>query len=220
MQGYQKSVAINKLKQTYAQLVAGVEAAAADQDNTPIHQWQCNESWDEGAYMQEACFYTVLEKIGAKLHGRAPSLDKVFCYQGKPYREYTQLNGEVGDFAISGKYVSDYSWSATMPNGACVVWNAYSWAGSANSVLLIDIDGPYSGYNRFGKDVFSFTYFDVGRGTGLGNNGRSILPLGFESDRAYLLQGCRIAVGVWGSGKLCAALIMNDGWQMKKDYPW
>ena len=78
IQNYQKGVVLNRLKQTYAQITVGAEAAAADQDNTPIHQWQCEESWDANAYRQESCFHKVFEKIGAKMHGRAQSFDKIF----------------------------------------------------------------------------------------------------------------------------------------------
>ncbi len=218
IQNHQKSVALNKLKQTYAQILVAAEAVAADNDNTPMHQWKCNESWSEGAYIQESCFYLVFEKMGARMHGRAKSMDQVFCYQDKPYRQYTILNGTIGNFNTNGKIISDYSWSATMPNGACVVWMAYAWTGDARGAMVIDIDGPYAGYNRIGRDVFLFNYVQANSGAGLGNDGRTIFPNGHGGTRNGIKNSCR--KDGWGSGSSCAALIMNDNWQMKSDYPW
>ena len=220
IQNYQKGVVLNRLKQTYAQIAVGAEAAAADQDNTPIHQWQCDESWADGAYMQESCFYKVFEKIGAKLYPQAPSQDKIFCYEDKPYREYTQMNGIVGDFAIPGKFVHPYSWSAKMPNGACVVWTAYAHTGDARGRLVIDVDGPYSGPNRLGRDTFLFQYCEANSGRGLGNDGRTVIANGQGGNRNQLKNGCKKADGIWGAGTQCAALIISDNWQIKNDYPW
>lgn len=232
IQNYQKGVALNRLKQTFSQVATAVEAVGADFDTLPIHQWSCKEGFgDEYTYNQESCFYLAMEKVAQKMYGKADSLSHVFCYEGKEYRPYKSLDGNTGFFETGGSIVVAGSWSAKMPNGACVVWNPWAWANDASGTFVIDVDGPYSGYNTMGKDVFIYRYARANTGKGLGPNGRSLYPLGFDCDDDEcksvspwiynsLKNGCTKNTGFLNFGKTCAARIMLDGWQMAKDYPW
>ena len=67
--------------------------------------------------------------------------------------------------------------------------------------IYIDINGS-KGPNKFGKDLFVFTRV----------NKKGILPLGFDNE----INDCRRG----GEGNYCAKKIIEDGWQIKEDYPW
>ena len=150
------------------------------------------------------------------MYPQTDSIEQAMCYEeGREYRPYTCLNGDSSCLQ-DGKMISSSGISALLPNGACVRWHWAAWAGDARGSLLIDVDGPYAGYNRLGKDVFKFSYSEANTGIGLGNNGRTIIPYRQGWTRARLLSDCKKQ----GSGQACAALIMSDGWQMKLDYPW
>ena len=126
-------------------------------------------------------------------------------------QEYTQIDNYA---FIEGHWASRESWSAKIPNGACVVWNRYTWAGDVRGALLIDVDGPYLGDNRLGKDVYIFKYVYANSGEGIGSSGRAIMPNGY--DYSDPKAGCK----KWQNGHMCATLIMNNGWSFPKDYPW
>ena len=81
----------------------------------------------------------------------------------------------------------------------------YFFSRNSNGELLvyIDTDGNKK-RNIWGKDAFIFW---------VGKNNKFV-PLGDTSLRSSNLNSCKT------DGKQCAALIMKDGWQMSKDYPW
>ena len=228
IQNYQKHIALNKLKQTYAQISTGIEAVAAEFDTLPMHNWSCNEGWAEGQYNQENCFYLVFEKIGAKMYPQATETDKTMCYEGKPYNKYKYATNFGTEYATTDGF-NTYSWSAQMPNGACVLWLAYAWTGSNAGKFFIDIDGPYKGYNTFGKDLFVFSYAAGHNGKGLGANGHSIYPtcFSYENNDTARIKMCTSSEAGWGvegcingNRMNCAAYIMVNGWTMPKNYPW
>lgn len=84
----------------------------------------------------------------------------------------------------------------------------------------VDING-YKKPNKFGRDLFMFCI----------DSEKGIIPHGWNDNEAatvkktrqqllngpspYSYQCSKKARGMW-----CAAVIMNDGWQIKKDYPW
>lgn len=214
IQNYQKGVAISKLKQTYSQLSNGMELAAAEFDTLPINKWSCDAGAPEFTYNQENCFHIAVEKVAAKMYPRPDTADHIFCYEGKDYNSYKTPNGNTFSYGTS-----TYNWSAQMPNGACVVWYAYAWNGNAGGRVYIDIDGPYKGYNTWGKDTFAFEYTSGNIGTGMGPNGRSLLPWSAAKPMSHITgttEGCSKNA----SGLNCAAYIMLKGWTMPDNYPW
>lgn len=93
--------------------------------------------------------------------------------------------------------------SVMLPDGAC--WLFYFKAENhSNSLvrLYIDVNGPGKQPNRQGIDLFQFIITPAGQ----------IVPNSTDD--------CK---NVWndnGMGQGCASKIINDGWQIKKDYPW
>ena len=61
--------------------------------------------------------------------------------------------------------------------------------------------------NIFGKDVFRFNVF-------FDNN--IVRPHGYDKTTDQINEDCSHT----GTGNSCAAKIMNDGWEIKDDYPW
>lgn len=230
LQGYQKSVALNKLKQVYAQVQTAVDTAATlEFDGTPINQWSCPGTDPDTGITYDGipttysyrCFYIAMKKIAVKMYPSPDDVSHAFCYEGKEYRPYTAINGNVGRWNTNGQILHTGGVSAKLPNGACVVWHPGFGSHDASGTIVMDIDGPYAGYNQAGKDVFVFSYLI--NGNPIGTNGRSILPDRLINEnpqtRAQLLSKCSKNIS-GANGISCAALIINDGWQMKSDYPW
>lgn len=228
IQNHQKSVALNRLRQTYSQIQNAVELIAAEYDGGPMEHWSCpSNDPDTGinytnASLYQRCFYIAMKKIAVKMYPRPDDVSHAFCYEGREYRPYTAINGERGRWNTNGQLLHVNGYSAKLPNGACVVWHPGTTANDASGLLIIDVDGSYSGYNRSGRDVYVFSYLRNGNNASLGKHGRSIFPGRTTGDtpktRTQLLQGCNRGTGA--NGFECSALIVNDSWQMKSDYPW
>ncbi len=211
---YQKNLVLNKLKQAYAQISTAVDSASVEFDGAPLGTWgfDCNDETMDGIYyVQDSCFHRAMKKIALKMYPKPDDFSKAFCYEGKEYKAYA---GPDGYPFREGRWVSKESWSAKIPNGACVVWNRYAWAGDVRGRLLIDADGPYNGDNILGKDVYLFEYVDPNSGKGIGNSGRAIMPYGYDYGRPS--DGC----AKMHNGHMCATIIMNNGWSYPKNYPW
>lgn len=82
--------------------------------------------------------------------------------------------------------------------------------------IVVDINGA-KGPNEIGTDGFVFEFSKA-------NN--QIVPVGITKDRNTLLNnsggyGCiRENNAQYYQGTYCGALIMMDGWQISKEYPW
>jgi hypothetical protein len=88
------------------------------------------------------------------------------------------------------------------------------WTGGTTTSMAhiyIDLNGKKPP-NTWGKDMFIFNYYIKGYGSYDGK----MLPDNFTTDRDDLTSDCSKD----GTGKLCTALIMLDGWKMADDYPW
>ena len=224
IQNYQKGVALNRLKQTYAQVQTAIDTVAArDFDGLPLHQWSCDgqtkfsgvRSW--GERYGDACLYLAIQEIAVKMYPQPDSIEHAMCYEeGREYRPYTGLGGGTSEFS-DGNKLSTAGISALLPNGACVRWHWAAHAFNARSTIVFDIDGPYSGYNQYGKDVFKYYYSTPNTGIGRGANGRLLEAHNQGARRSDLKNYCKKNQD-WANS--CEALILNDGWQMKSDYPW
>jgi len=87
---------------------------------------------------------------------------------------------------------------------------------------VFDVNG-LKGPNQFGRDTF-FLCLDGLHGTVVPHHSSDNEMLYVEKSRNQLINGpsynnyqCNKNNG---RGMWCAALIVNDGWQIKDDYPW
>lgn len=77
--------------------------------------------------------------------------------------------------------------------------------GGKDNRIIVDLNA--SGRpNQFGKDVFLFIRI----------SGKGILPYGYNLEHNEIDDNCSSN----GSGFMCAAKLIRDGWNMKDDYPW
>lgn len=77
--------------------------------------------------------------------------------------------------------------------------------GGADRRILIDLNAS-GNPNQFGKDVFLFERVP----------GKGIMAYGYQEDKNTINENCSKD----GSGFMCAAKLMQDGWQIKDNYPW
>jgi len=87
--------------------------------------------------------------------------------------------------------------------------------------IVVDLNG-FAKPNELGKDVFAFGIRDTNY------RGAKFSPLCSGSARSTLMTSdytaCSKTINTASNnaerGACCAALIQNDGWQIRKDYPW
>ena len=71
--------------------------------------------------------------------------------------------------------------------------------------IWVDINGPKNP-NQYGIDVFLFVPTE--------NN--VIMPYGYDFSESTVARNCSIN----GTGECCAKRLMEDGWEIRGDYPW
>lgn len=71
--------------------------------------------------------------------------------------------------------------------------------------IFADINGGNEP-NTFGKDVFFFIL----------DSQKGLVPYGYDQTIGTVNSNCSASA----NGVYCTAKIINDGWQMKDDYPW
>ncbi len=144
--------------------------------------------------------------------------------QGKlPYGiglPYKYMNGSQMDINIITEYSAGRVFFTTLDGTAYFVhmmkWdnkydddgNLISQTAKYSSVqnVYVDLNG-IKPPNIIGKDVFVFqVFFDK----------NIVRPRGYDKTQAEINSNCSLS----GTGMCCAAKIINDGWEMKKDYPW
>ncbi len=227
---YQKTMNVQRLKQTYSQLQQAMRMVSNDFGGGGLNDWDCPNAEYYKSYGQSRCVYLIFEKIAnAKIYPKVEDKKKVMCHiPGKDYPEYTYVNG--GKIADNGHVFCTHGASASLPNGACVGWNALYWCAEAGASFVIDVNGSYNGPNRMGRDVFLFTYGRTndqvnpipGSGLSLYPRGYSINSNGVISppdNRNHLKdawQGCNKNQ----EGNYCTGLLVYDGWKISSDYPW
>ena len=129
---------------------------------------------------------------------------------------YKCLNGRICN--TYGSYSNKSVPKIILNDGSMII---FDFLGNNYEVILTDING-YKKPNTWGKDMFAFSIQAEGglRPYGLG----AAIPggsFGDKMDRETIINSSNARAckkgkdGVW-----CAALIMMDGWQINKDYPW
>ena len=129
---------------------------------------------------------------------------------------YKCLNGRICN--TYGSYSNKSVPKIILNDGSMII---FDFLGNNYEVILTDING-YKKPNTWGKDMFAFSIQAEGglRPYGLG----AAIPggsFGDKMDRETIINSSNARAckkgkdGVW-----CVALIMMDGWQINKDYPW
>lgn len=118
-----------------------------------------------------------------------------------------------------------------MQDGTEIVFLSYIAADGTGVIqVLVDINGAKQP-NTLGKDVFVFIIAQKASNNLNGGNGDmasqvkngGFYPDGYGinlSGGNYNFRGCGKNVNYTYAGSYCAAKIINDGWQIKSDYPF
>ena len=83
--------------------------------------------------------------------------------------------------------------------------NIVAGTGGGDNRIIVDLNASKRP-NIFGQDVFLLQRVA----------GKGILPYGYDKDDDTLNENCSKN----GSGFMCAARLIRDGWEIKDDYPW
>ncbi len=227
---YQKMTTVNKLKQTYSQILHAMKLVSEDFGGGSLDNWSCPGAEYYKSYGQSRCIYLTFEKIaGATIYPKVEDKNKVMCYaEGHPYKEYTYVNG--AKIANNAHVFSTHGASVSLPNGACVHWTALYWSAEAGGSIVIDIDGPYSGRNRMGRDVFVFRYGESNNQVNpIKASDIQLWPAGFNTNNIGVVvppQNRNDLIRGWQNcnksqeGNSCTGLLVYDGWKISRDYPW
>ena len=209
---YEKKQAATRLKQTYSQLQQAIAFSVLE--NGEIRDW----NWP-----QENWFDTYIAKY-LKL-SREKTTFKLLDNENPDqvdYIPYKQISGEQErGLAILREGFSG-SKSYILLNGVELIVTKDS--DTRVGEILVDINSSAKRPNQFGKDAFflvmykdyGLQFFGMkpdGECTYIGNRDRNYF---MSSDSCEFQYQCnREGRGMW-----CGALIMIDGWEIKKDYPW
>lgn len=214
---YQKSATVQGLKVAYSLLSQAVQKSISE--NGEINEWDYSLS---SADFDDTYLLPYL-KVIKKCEGAE-------CITTDDFHGYYELN--------DNKY-TNIDKSYILSNGMILMKDA---AGISLGfiVYMIDINGNKRP-NKMGRDIFSFYLFnhdtltetshknvtkDIKSNLYPGSLDEKGMPHYYES-RDYIMssashRGCnkQSAGGHSGIGSACAVVIMKDGWEISKDYPW
>lgn len=213
---YQKNATVQGLKVAYSLLSQAVQKSISE--NGEIDNWNCTLNTNA---FNETYILPYL-KIAKKCDGGK-------CIKTDNFNGYYELNGN--------KYTS-ISKSYVLANGMILMANRPG--GEGFIVYMIDLNGNKKP-NIMGKDIFAFYLLNhqsplASYRNFLKNIPANLYPgsVGANGSPQYLMdkpaltraaahRGCNknSTVG-WhgGVGSACAVVIMKDGWEISKDYPW
>jgi prepilin-type N-terminal cleavage/methylation domain-containing protein len=126
-------------------------------------------------------------------------------YQDCGYKTTTPFSHMNGANSILNVVLNNYRSGIVTTDGLLyVIETAYSNTSNPSYNIYIDLNGSKPP-NVYGKDFFIFTRTNTG-----------ILPYGYDKTETQINSSCSKT----GDGSYCAAKIMQDGWEIKDDYPW
>ena len=209
VQQNQKKVAATRLKQTYSQLYQAINMAQADYGD--MKNWNVNDN-----------YYSSVDPDNPN-----QSTDMASKFAETYMKPYLKYNGIPGSYKLSDKGYSSYytkdgrgyfsakdiRYIMELSNGV-TLFIGYNGNGDVYSlpIIFVDINGKTKP-NVLGRDFFKFDLDSVSK--------MKIIPSGYGYKREKLLELCAKN----GGGKIydnlsCTGLIMHDGWEIKRDYPW
>ena len=198
-----KKETISKLKKSYTVLSQMVLRAQEDNGPASFASRKVNEAETKNFFSRYWLPY---------FNNPVVSAENKLPY--KEERAYSLLNGKKYDSIIKTDYAGARINFTTL-DGTIYHIGMMRWESNGNSSqaiytttqsIIVDLNGP-KGPNTFGKDVFQFVAdFDT----------NVVKPLGYDKSVKNIKSNCKKN----SSGQYCAAKIMQDGWEIKDDYPW
>ena len=213
---YKKKSTVEQLKVAYSTLSQAVEASKKDHED--ISYWDFSLETD--AFVNEYLApYLKLTNVGAYHAPNIPGQNYFFYYLG------SNIHDIGNQKVVLHSNVNAYVYS--LPNGMLVTIAAFisHTFNIGTCVMRIDINGTAKP-NMLGKDVFTFSFTDSypKLSPGIVNQFAHYKYTTEELlESTSIRGGCNInAPGDWGvvAGDSCSAVIIKDGWEISKDYPW
>ena len=199
-ENYQKQITIEQLKKAYSAFSQITNRAIAD--NGPIESWIIDDdSNNSNIFFHKNYIIPYLNIM--KDCGYSNNMGCNF--------QYKTFKGKKNNLNYMYRFIL---------NDGTLVASSISVTNSVKYIrVFIDVNGEKSP-NIMGRDVFAFIYYIHT----IGNKLKGIFV-----PECHLINRKSILTDSWGcnkksdglySGICCAELIMQDGWQIKKDYPW
>ena len=201
---YQKQVALAQLKENYSLVNQAIKLAEVQ--NGEVKYWDFTDA-------EKILFDYIAPNIKSKKFSGKEHKYGSLCFSE------TALNYKFLDGSTAGVPLLDNSPSIKLPTGACIGLNRGNIEEDTGrpspfaSIVYLDINGSQQTPNMLGKDLFLFK---------IGERGE-LVPytqgINIKNAKNCLGDGCCNKEALYG-GRVCAAVIMYDSWQMKDDYPW
>ena len=206
---YKKTQSVTQLKKVYTILNQAFRLSEVDNESSLY--------WDtsKGSKVYFDTYWKPYLKILRTCSGSAGQKD---CNYSSA-TPWTRANGQRDAYLIvadgqrtpvilsDGSFVSILTLSGygSMEGGLDENGNVTGNTGGTENRVIVDLNASKMP-NQFGKDTFLFERVA----------GKGIMPYGYNKDDDTVNENCSKN----GSGFMCAAKLIRDGWQIKDDYPW
>lgn len=208
VQKNQKQVAATRLKQTYSQLYFALNRAQAEYGD--MKNWSVNDN--NGSTVPDVEDRLGLVKKFAETYFvpylKYTGKSDVYSLRERGYSAYKTKDGR------GYRALDDKLYIVELTNGVTLFfyYNGNGTTGKMSYPLIyVDINGKTKP-NILGRDFFLFDLDSVST--------MRIRPYGIGYSREELLEKCKPDAGQVTDNLFCTALIAQDGWEIKKDYPW
>ncbi len=210
VRNYQKHQTVTQLKKTYSALSNTTNLAIAE--HGPMTGWEISGSGTAQGAVDFANTYLIpYLKVAKNCESQKTGVCEF---------KFRFLNRETETKDIGNVYTRFYLNDGTLI--ALTVADYINWNGAhqIEASTYIDVNGQRKP-NTMGKDIFFFRYQVLNTGSGSGGSVGRFLPYclfcGMSALKTGSDNGCN---RTGGNGSYCTALIMQEGWQIKDDYPW
>ena len=187
---YAHEQTIAKLKQNYSMLQQAFMAAQSEHGD--ILSW---EDWEDSEKILSE--YLAPHLRYKRLYPVSSNYYKMMCNDGKKNFYYWWLYPKTQ--VVSGPFMPGYTAAVELDNGICIGLTAMA----DRKQIIVDINGTQTNPNRFGEDTFMFY---------INNNGQ-VRPYGDTYTAQNINKYCEKGKQT-GSGSMCAARIIKDGWKI------
>lgn len=196
---YQKRQVVTQLKEAYSIMQQAVKLS--EEDNGGVDCWDTTLTGEQffKKYMQG-----YVKSMNMYTTGELKKLAPRQLLNGSNYTGTTYTGAKSSHF--------------TLINGSMITMNLNS-AGENGMWIGIDVNG-ISRPNRIGRDTFLFFLSPQYGLRALGDLGTPASWSFKQYNRSTVMGSSSNACSKGKSGYWCAALIIQDGWNISKDYPW
>lgn len=193
VENIQEQVTLTQVKKIYSNLQQVVKLSEID--NGPSSEWD----WGTMDSSSINNFYQTYWAPYLKVLKVCSSYYDCHYLELEPWKQPNKTVYDIYSVDVSSRT------SLILSDGTFLIIKNYETNGVLTKTIFVDINAAKKP-NIFGKDVFCF-YID---------NNKGLIPYGLTNDSVIINNDCSKV----GTGQMCAAKLLLDGWQIKYDYPW